>query len=537
MAGYNMGRISTMKKNKEVQIGIVSKPNHYCPTCGNMCGGTTYICPVCKSAIKRISKDNTENVCPDCGESNRKEANYCIDCGKKLLPEGQEPHKGASMFDKMAAGWMFAFMFIALIAVIVTAALKFITIKDGETLIMEYSGFNIIKVLFTGVNVEGSDILFRLSGLLYLLLFGTTIYYLILWGRKFLVYNKKMIWHIRIVQLVQIALSLLIMTLFFVIKSQNKAFTVTGSTIILPIVLGVIFVIGLVMTLLYNYQQERYGNKEAFVKTILYIVLIIVGIVLIFPYVFMLLRSFMTPKDVLSIDPVYFLPEHGFEWANYKEVFKPKYMNYMFNTLKVFAFNVIAVPLSASVCAYAFAKIKFKGKEIVFGMVLSTIMISGSITQVPVYVLFADLGWTEGLYPLTIPALFGGGAMNIFLLRQFMRNIPNELEGAAKIDGAGTFRRYWNITIPLCLPIILYVCVGVFNSAWGDFYGPLIYLKSPSKYTLAVGIYYDLIANAVPAKGAIRMASGVFMSLPPLIIFLLYQRKLVDGIMVGGIKG
>ncbi len=255
------------------------------------------------------------------------------------------------------------------------------------------------------------------------------------------------------------------------------------------------------------------------------------------PYVFMVNRSFMHSREIMSGD-IRFFPTVWTIGA-YKKLFaQQNYFLYLFNTLKVVVFNVIVVPIASSLCAYGFAKIKFRGRKYVFMTVLSTIMIPGAITQVPLYVLFANLGWAESVLPLTIPALFGGGAINIFLMVQFMRSIPNVLEDAACIDGAGFFRRYLFIVLPLCWPILLYIAVGQFGSSWSDFYGPLVYLRNSQSYTLAVAIYYDSITTNVAMESAnVRMAAGVFMSLPPALLFLLYQRKLVDGIQVGAVKG
>lgn len=266
-----------------------------------------------------------------------------------------------------------------------------------------------------------------------------------------------------------------------------------------------------------------------------YILLTVLAIVLMFPFFMMVMRSFM------SIDDIYqarIIPT-TFSFANYRQVLLGNnYLKYAFNTLKVVVFNVIAVPLSASLCAFSFAKLKWKGKELAFAMVLSTIMIPGTVLQIPLYVLFYDLNWLGTLLPLTLPTLFGGGAINIFLIRQFMRGIPKEMDEAALIDGASIMRRYFQIVLPLCKSILIYVAVGAFASSWSDFFSPLIYLTGyHEKYTLAVAIYEDSILNSVLETSNLKMAAGVFMSLLPLLLFAVYQRKLVDGIMIGAVKG
>ena len=173
-----------------------------------------------------------------------------------------------------------------------------------------------------------------------------------------------------------------------------------------------------------------------------------------------------------------------------------------------------------------------------FAAMMATVMIPGSILTIPQYVLFANLGWTESAKPLMIPTLFGGGALNIFLLTQFMKGVSREMENAAMIDGANLLQRYFRIVLPLCKPILIYIAVGTFTGVWSDFTGPLVYLKTQEKYTLAVAIYYDsLNSSGGTAEPNIRMAVSVFISLVPAVIFFIYQKNLIEGIQVGAVKG
>lgn len=267
-----------------------------------------------------------------------------------------------------------------------------------------------------------------------------------------------------------------------------------------------------------------------------YIIMAVFAIFFIFPYVYMVNKSLMSAGETMT-KPVTFWPA-SFRIVNYFNLFaKNNYFAYLGNTLLIVGVNVVFVPLSASVCAYGFAKINFKGKGVVFAVVMATMMIPGTLTQVPLYTLFSALGWLNTPLPLTIPGLFGGGAVNIFLLRQFMYGIPNEMENAAKIDGASRLSRFFYLILPLCGPILLYVMVTTFTATWSDFNGPLIYLKTKESYTLAVAIYYDSILDGAIEKTNLRMAASTFMSIVPAILFFLYQNKLVDGVMVGSIKG
>lgn len=269
-----------------------------------------------------------------------------------------------------------------------------------------------------------------------------------------------------------------------------------------------------------------------FIKVIQYLILTIIAVFLAFPFFLLISRSFMTEID---INAARIIPTR-FTFDNYKTIFqKNNYMLYTWNTIKVVGCNMILVPLSASLCAYSFSRLQWKGREFVFSCVLATIMIPGTVLQIPLYVMFYDFQWLGTLKPLIIPAAFGGGAINIFLLRQFMRTIPKEIDEAAIIDGANAFKRYL-LLLPLCSPILIYIVVGTFAGGWSDFFGPLVYLTKRETYTLAVIIYQDSLASDLSGAN-LKMAAGAFMSLFPAILFVLYQRKLIDGIMVGAVKG
>lgn len=269
-----------------------------------------------------------------------------------------------------------------------------------------------------------------------------------------------------------------------------------------------------------------------FIKVIQYLILTIIAVFLAFPFFLLISRSFMTEID---INAARIIPSR-FTFDNYRTIFqKNNYMLYTWNTIKVVGCNMILVPLSASLCAYSFSRLQWKGREFVFSCVLATIMIPGTVLQIPLYVMFYDFQWLGTLKPLIIPAAFGGGAINIFLLRQFMRTIPKEIDEAAIIDGANAFKRYL-LLLPLCSPILIYIVVGTFASGWSDFFGPLVYLTKRETYTLAVIIYQDSLASDLSGAN-LKMAAGAFMSLFPAILFVLYQRKLIDGIMVGAVKG
>lgn len=284
----------------------------------------------------------------------------------------------------------------------------------------------------------------------------------------------------------------------------------------------------------------RPGNdrlKQILVRALIYLGMGILAFVLVFPYAYMILRSLMTGDQVAKV-PVEVIPAPVSLEAWDTLFVGNNYLSYTLRTLLITGFNLIAVPFSASLAAYAFTKIKFKGKGVCFGIMMSTMLLPGVITQIPLYVLFSRLGWLDTILPLTIPNLFGGGAIYIFLIRQYMLGIPYELEEAARLDGANTFCRFFRITLPLCMPVLVFVMVTVFNSCWGDFYGPLLYMSKIGKETLAYAIFKDAIYTYVtPDKANLKMAAGTFMSVPPLILFTIFQKQLIEGISTSALKG
>lgn len=276
---------------------------------------------------------------------------------------------------------------------------------------------------------------------------------------------------------------------------------------------------------------------------ICYGILIIIAIVLVFPFFYMLMKSLMTSDE--AVQPLRIIPEI-LQWHNYIDLFFARdvvtnnnYFTALLNSLYVIAFNMIAVPLSGSIIAYSFAKLKWWGRNTMFVAMMATVMLPSTVTQVPLYVMYSKWGWLNTFNPLTIPNLFGGGAMHIFLIRQFMLGLPNAMDEAAKLDGANAFQRYLLITLPLCRAILVYIMVTVFIGNWSDYYGPLIYMtSSKAPRTLAYVVFLSSMQENVGVSNAnIRMAAGVFMSIIPLILYTVFQRELVEGIAVSGVKG
>ena len=222
-------------------------------------------------------------------------------------------------------------------------------------------------------------------------------------------------------------------------------------------------------------------------------------------------------------------------WENYREVVATvPFFQGVRNTLIITLTGLIVGLFTTSLAAYAFAKLRFPGREAMFYALLGTMMIPGVVTMLPTFILFRQAGWINTFLPLIVPALFGG-AWGIFLMRQHMRSIPDELEDAARIDGCNPFQTYARIVMPLSKPTLATLGIFGFMGGWNDFMGPLIYLNDPSKFTLQLLLasfssYYSTQINLL-------MASSVMSLIPVLILFFAAQRYFIQGITLTGIKG
>jgi ABC-type glycerol-3-phosphate transport system permease component len=204
------------------------------------------------------------------------------------------------------------------------------------------------------------------------------------------------------------------------------------------------------------------------------------------------------------------------------------------NTVLITTISTLGVVLSSAVVAYGFARINFAGRDRLFLVTLATMMLPGIVTMIPNYVVFAHLHWVNTFLPLTVPAFFGGGAFNIFLLRQFYLGLPRELDEAAFLDGASYWTIFTRIVLPLSGPALATVAIFTFSGGWRDFMGPLLYLNQPDKQTLEVGLqtYQSLKGE----EWHLLMAGSVLVSIPIVIIFFIGQRWFIKGIVMTGGK-
>jgi multiple sugar transport system permease protein len=230
----------------------------------------------------------------------------------------------------------------------------------------------------------------------------------------------------------------------------------------------------------------------------------------------------------------------GPQWRNYAKAWAPEALDetfntYLKNTLIITILGILGVLLSSTFVAYGFARFRFPGRDIMFLIMVSTMMIPVQVTMIPTFILFKWMGWIDTFAPLIVPTFFGGGAFNIFLMRQFFMTIPYELDDAAKIDGCNYFQIFWIILVPLVKPALATTAIFGFVYNWNDFLNPLIYLNSTSNYTLALGL--QTFTTMYGTDYNLMMAASTIVLLPILIVFFFGQRYFIEGVATSGLKG
>ncbi len=261
---------------------------------------------------------------------------------------------------------------------------------------------------------------------------------------------------------------------------------------------------------------------------------IVISAVFVLPFIFILLTALMTQQQALTTH----LWPSPFQWSNFARVFTEiPLIRYTYSTLVYAVLATIGVVASSIPVAYALSRMSWRGRNIAFLLVISTLMLPIQVTIVPLYVVFVRLHWIGSLKPLIVPAFFGD-AFTIFLLRQFFLTIPQDLSDAARVDGGGEFQIMTRVIMPLAKPAIAAVALFQFLYCWNDFLGPLLYTGSnPKIWTLAVGLaqYSQTVHRSVLWN--IQMAASVLFMLPVILLFFLAQRVFVEGVTLTGVKG
>ena len=268
-------------------------------------------------------------------------------------------------------------------------------------------------------------------------------------------------------------------------------------------------------------------------RALIYLALLAGAVWFVLPLLWMATSSFKPKVDIFQYPPV--LLPWPLHWQNYADLFAVwPFWTYLRNTVFITTPSVCGQLLSSSLAAYGFSRVRWPGRNVVFIVVLATLMLPFQVTMIPLYIIFRQLGWIGTFAPLIVPNFFSS-AFDIFLLRQFFLGIPRELTDAARIDGCNHLRIYWRIVLPLAKPALATVALFEFLYNWNDFLGPLIYLQDNSLYTLSLGLQdFQSVHQPEPQ---LLMAASTIMIVPVIVVFFFAQRTFIQGIALTGLKG
>jgi multiple sugar transport system permease protein len=268
-------------------------------------------------------------------------------------------------------------------------------------------------------------------------------------------------------------------------------------------------------------------------RNVVRLILIFITFIYILPFIWMLSTSFKDDRELFLFPPKWFpWPP---VWQNYNKALQRfPFFKYLKNSAIITVGALIGTLLSCPLVAYGFSKIRWKGRDFFFYLMLSTMMLPGAVTIIPTFMIFKTLGWINTFLPLIVPAFLGGGAGSIFLVRQFFNTIPDDLVDAAKVDGASDLQIYLRIVLPLAKPVLFLISLFTFLGAWNNYFGPLIYLTDENKYPLSLGLptFFSLYGTYWNQM----MAAATMAVIPTIIFFIIAQKYLIEGIKITGIK-
>ncbi|HZQ97949.1 MAG TPA: carbohydrate ABC transporter permease [Chloroflexota bacterium] len=282
--------------------------------------------------------------------------------------------------------------------------------------------------------------------------------------------------------------------------------------------------------------EHRRGVRPT--DVVFYALMVVLALIFMFPFLWTLSSSLKTVQELFDFPPP-LLPKVP-QFRNYVVAINTVPMvRWIGNSVLVVVLATLGTVLSSSVAAFSFARFKYRGRDLIFMLTLATLMLPGQVTLIPQFILFHEMNLIDTLYPLWVPFWFGGTAFYIFLLRQFLMTIPADLDEAALIDGASYPRVFWTILLPLCKPALATCAVISFINQWNEFNTPLVYLNTPEKFTIALGLSFY---RNVPEQGGmpmqhLLMAASVMAIAPCLVLFFSAQRYFVQGIVLSGLKG
>jgi multiple sugar transport system permease protein len=274
-------------------------------------------------------------------------------------------------------------------------------------------------------------------------------------------------------------------------------------------------------------------NRDRLAKGIAYVICSAIALAYVFPLFWMISTALKTDAEVFLVPPS--LWPAAPQWQNFPAATQYiPFWGYMLNTFIICALTILGTVISCSLIAYGFGRVRWPGRNVFFVIYLSTIMLPPQVTMIPLYIVFRQLGWVGTMWPLVVPAFFGN-VVYVFLLRQFMMTIPNELSDAARIDGANEFGIFRRIVLPLLKPALASVALFTFVATYRDFLGPLIYLTDETQWTISLGL--KMFQNMYGLQWQLMMAASALTMIPMIILFFLTQRTFIEGIALTGIKG
>ena len=270
-------------------------------------------------------------------------------------------------------------------------------------------------------------------------------------------------------------------------------------------------------------------------KALVYLVLIPASALFLFPIAWSLSTSLKGTEQTFA-DPPVWIPS-PIAWENYPRGWTLlNFTRFLVNTLVISGLSLVGTILSSSIVAFGFARLRARGRNLLFALALATLMIPSQATIVPTFILFYQLGWLDTILPLTVPSFFAADAFFVFLLRQFMLTITTEIDDAARIDGCGGLGIYWYIVMPLLKPALAAVAIFSFVSNWNDFFGPLIFLRAYEHATLALGLrFLQMNPRNVDLEGT--LAVSLLVLVPEIVVFFFAQKQFIQGITLTGVKG
>lgn len=284
-------------------------------------------------------------------------------------------------------------------------------------------------------------------------------------------------------------------------------------------------------------QRNRRTEGRPITRAMMFVILALGALVMLAPFAWLVRSALMTDAQIF-VNPPQWIPS-PIAWENFPTALTSQpFVRYFLNTMIIEVFVVTGTVLTCALTAFSFARLRWRGRNLVFGLLLTGVMLPYAVTLIPTFVMWGSIGALDTFLPLTVPAWFagaGGGVFNIFLMRQFFLTIPYELDEAAYIDGANPWQVFWRVVMPNSKPVIVVVVIFTFIGVWNDFLGPLLYLSSSDNFTLALGL--ATFQSTYTAQWGLLMAASLVVILPIVVLFFVLQRYFVEGVTLTGIKG